>query len=248
MPFLHQGGKVLITSPPRITPEGRSAVPPVYKPVGGVALPSPSLVLAGSLNTIMDWPSFDAQPNALPLAKNIVERLTRYESNLAGIKRDLDEVNRKVDFLLRQPTTNHGPGFNGPFAPGNVTPLNGSRPPTSSTRHEFPSDVVGPNLILTQTGPLDFEEFNSLGAYPRLVDCSPANNLVPLGVFEEGHPRGLDFNLAALPQTLGDLYTVLSQQSSTDDGGLNPDCGRYSCSRRRYRCQWFSGTACGRIQ
>jgi hypothetical protein len=111
-----------------------------------------SLDSAGFSNAVMDQLSFDAQLKASPLINDIVKRLIRYESNLAEIKRNLDEVNRKVDSLLDQSTTNHAPEFNDPFAPGNIATLNGSRPSLALAPHQLPSNPIAPNQILTQNG------------------------------------------------------------------------------------------------
>jgi len=111
-----------------------------------------SLDSAGFSNSFMDQLSFDAQLKASPLINDIVKRLIRYESNLAEIKRNLDEVNRKVDSLLDQPTANHTPEFNDPFAPGNIATLNGSRPSLALAPNQLPSNPVAPNQILAQNG------------------------------------------------------------------------------------------------
>ena len=115
--------------------------------------PSSSLDSAGFSNAVMDQLSFDAQLKVSPLINDIVKRLIRYESNLSEIKRNLDEVNRKVDSLLDQSTAGHAPEFNDPFAPGNVATLNGSRPSLALAPHQLPSNSIAPNQILNQNGP-----------------------------------------------------------------------------------------------
>ena len=117
--------------------------------------PSSSLDSAGFPNAIMDQLSFDAQLKSSPLINDIVKRLIRYENNVAEIKRNLDEVNRKVDSLLDQSAANlvnHAPEFNDPFAPGNIATLNGSRPSLALAPHQLPSNPIAPNQILTQNG------------------------------------------------------------------------------------------------
>lgn len=116
------------------------------------ASPPSSLDSAGFSNAVMDQLSFDAQLKTSPLINDIVKRLIRYENNLAEIKRNLDEVNRKVDSLLDQSTANYAPEFNDPFAPGNIATLNGSRPSLALAPHQLPSNPVAPNQILTQNG------------------------------------------------------------------------------------------------
>jgi translation initiation factor 4A len=100
----------------------------------------------------MDQLSFDAQLKSSPLINDLVKRLIRYENNLAEIKRNLDEVNRKVDSLLDQSPASHAPEFNDPFAPGNIATLNGSRPSLALPPHQVQSNPVAPNQILAQNG------------------------------------------------------------------------------------------------
>jgi len=114
--------------------------------------PSSSLDSTGFSNAAMDQLSFDAQLKASPLINDIVKRLIRYESNLAEIKRNLDEVNRKVDALLDQSTGGNAPEFNDPFAPGNIATLNGSRPSLALAPHQLPPNSIAPNQILAQSG------------------------------------------------------------------------------------------------
>lgn len=111
-----------------------------------------SLDSTGLSNVVMDHLNFDAQLKSSPLINDLVKRLIRYENNLAEIKRNLDEVNRKVDSLLDQSTPNHAPEFNDPFAPGNIATLNGSRPSFALAPHQLPSIPIAPNQILTQNG------------------------------------------------------------------------------------------------
>ena len=111
-----------------------------------------SLDSAGFSSAVMDQFSFDAQLKSSPLINDIVKRLIRYENNLAEIKHNLDEVNRKVDSLLDQPTANHTPEFNDPFSPGNIATLNGSRPSLALAPHQLPPNSVAPNQIPTQNG------------------------------------------------------------------------------------------------
>ena len=111
-----------------------------------------SLDSAGFSNAVVDQLSFDAQLKTSPLINDVVKRLIRYENSLAEIKRNLDEVNRKVDSLLDQSTANHAPEFNDPFAPGNIATLNGSRPSLALAPHQLPSNPIAPNQILTQNG------------------------------------------------------------------------------------------------
>ena len=123
----------------------------IYPPKASSS-PSSSLDSTGFSNAAMDQLSFDAQLKASPLINDIVKRLIRYESNVAEIKRGLDEVNRKVDSLLDQSTASHTPEFNDPFAPGNIVTLNGSRPSLALAPHQLPSNPIAPNQILTQNG------------------------------------------------------------------------------------------------
>jgi len=117
------------------------------------AISSPSsLDSAGLSNAVMDQLNLDAQLKSSPLINDLVKRLIRYENNLAEIRRNLDEVNRKVDSLLDQSTANHAPEFNDPFAPGNIATLNGSRPSLALAPHQLPSNPIAPNQILTQNG------------------------------------------------------------------------------------------------
>ena len=117
------------------------------------AASSPSSLDSGGLsNAAMDQLSFDAQLKSSPLINDIVKRLIRYENNLAEVKRNLDEVNRKVDSLLEQPTANHTPEFSDPFTPGNIATLNGSRPSLALAPHQLPSNPVAPNQVLPQNG------------------------------------------------------------------------------------------------
>ena len=111
-----------------------------------------SLDSAGFSSAVMDQLSFDAQLKASPLINDLVKRLIRYENNLAEIKRNLDEVNRKVDSLLDQSPASHAPEFNDPFSPGNIATLNGSRPSLALAPHQVPSNPIPPNHILTQNG------------------------------------------------------------------------------------------------
>ena len=113
---------------------------------------SPSQDSAGFPNAIMDQLSFDAQLKTSPLINDLVKRLIRYESNLAEIKRNLDEVNSKVNSLLDQSPGHNAPEFNDPFSPGNVATLNGSRPSLSLAPHQIPSNPIAPNQILTPNG------------------------------------------------------------------------------------------------
>ena len=122
----------------------------IYAP-RATSSPSP-LDSAGLSSAFMDQLSFDAQLKSSPLINDLVKRLIRYESNLAEIKRNLDEVNRKVDSLLGQSTPSHAPEFNDPFAPGNIATLNGSRPSLALAPHQLPSNSIAPNQILSQNG------------------------------------------------------------------------------------------------
>lgn len=123
----------------------------IYAPKAASS-PSP-LDSVGLSNALMDQLSFDAQLKSSPLIGDLVKRLIRYESNLAEIKRNLDEVNRKVDSLLDQSAPNHAPEFNDPFAPGNIATLNGSRPSLALAPNQLPSNPIAPNQILSQNGP-----------------------------------------------------------------------------------------------
>ena len=123
----------------------------VYPPRASSS-PSSSLESAGFSNAVMDQLGFDAQLKASPLINDIVKRLIRYENNIAEIKRNLDEVNRKVDSLLDQSTASHAPEFNDPFAPGNIATLNGSRPSLALAPHQLPSNPIAPNQTLAQNG------------------------------------------------------------------------------------------------
>jgi len=81
----------------------------------------------------------DERSNTQPGAPPFVDEIARwYERHLAEIKRDLDEVNRKVDCLLSRPTAYHSLEPDDPFFPF-------------------------ANQILTLRGPLDLEESNALG-------------------------------------------------------------------------------------
>ena len=111
-----------------------------------------SLDSAGFSSAVMDQFSFDSQLKASPLINDIVKRLVRYENNLAEIRRNLDEVNRKVDSLLDQPTGNNALEFSDPFSPGHVATLNGSRPSLALAPHQLPSNPIAPNQIPTQNG------------------------------------------------------------------------------------------------
>jgi len=111
-----------------------------------------SLDSAGLSNAVMDQLNFEAQLKSSPLINDIVKRLIRYESNLAEIQRNLDEVHRKVDSLLEQPTASRTPEFNDPFAPGNIATLNGSRPSLALAPNQLPPNPITPNQILTQNG------------------------------------------------------------------------------------------------
>jgi hypothetical protein len=122
----------------------------IYAP-NATSSPS-SLDSAGFSNATMDQFNFDAQLKASPLINDIVKRLIRYENNLAEIKHHLDEVNRKVDSLLDQSTTNHAPEFNDPFAPGSIATLNGSRPSLALAPNQLPSNHMAPSQILAQNG------------------------------------------------------------------------------------------------
>ena len=130
----------------------RSTVVTNVYPPRASSSPSSSLDSAGLTNAVMDQLSFDAQLKTSPLINDIVKRLIRYENNVAEIKRNLDEVNRKVDSLLEQSTADHAPEFNDPFAPGNIATLNGSRPSLALAPHQLPSSSIAPNQILTQNG------------------------------------------------------------------------------------------------
>ena len=124
----------------------------IYPP-RAASSPSSSLDSAGFTNAVMDQLSFDAQLKTSPLINDIVKRLIRYESNIAEIKRNLDELHRKVDSFLDQSITNHAPEFNDPFAPGNIATLNGSRPSLALAPHHLPSNSIAPNQIVPQNGP-----------------------------------------------------------------------------------------------
>ena len=111
-----------------------------------------SLDSAGLSGAVMDQLGFEAQLKSSPLINDIVKRLIRYESNLAEIKRNLDEVNRKVDSLLELPTASNTPEFNDPFAPGNIATLNGSRPSLALAPNQLPPNSIVSNQIPTQNG------------------------------------------------------------------------------------------------
>jgi hypothetical protein len=73
----------------------------------------------------MDQFDFDARPGTSSLINELFKRLVLYESNLAEIKRALDEVNRKVDTLLAQSTVSHAPEFSDAIAPNLNLTYNG---------------------------------------------------------------------------------------------------------------------------
>ena len=111
-----------------------------------------SLDSAGFSGAAMDQFNLDTQLKTSPLINDIVKRLMRYENNLVEIKRNLDEVNRKVDSLLDHSPANHAPEFNDPFSPGNIATLNGSRPSLALAPHQLPPNPIAPNHIPTQNG------------------------------------------------------------------------------------------------
>ena len=104
-----------------------------------------------------------------PPIDHVTERLLWCKSNLAEIKRNLDEIDCNVDNLLDQFAGNRAPESHNIFVPGNVATSNGSRPSFTLTPHRLPPDFTAPSRIQNQGGPLDLEEFNPLGGYPHLV-------------------------------------------------------------------------------
>jgi len=74
----------------------------------------------------------------------IIGWLIRYDAHLAEVKRDLGEINRKLDHLLPLLSADHMLGFRGPPA------------------------SAGPNPIQTQNDPLGSEGFNPTGTYLTL--------------------------------------------------------------------------------
>jgi len=91
----------------------------------------------------------DTQTEAPSWISEITGWLVRCEDHLVAVKRDLDEVNRKVDSILSWPTAHddHVLGFHEPFAPD------------------------GPNQIFAQGGHLGSGDLNSLGMY-LILKCN----------------------------------------------------------------------------
>jgi len=113
-----------------------------------------------------------AQLGAPPLADHVIERLIRQERDLAELRHALDEVNHKVNSLLYS-NANRTPESCGLFVPESAATLRGSWPSLVPTPHQLPPGPAGPSQIPVQDGPLDFEEFDMLGAYLHCVTSNP---------------------------------------------------------------------------
>ena len=116
----------------------------------------------------MDQLNSDAQLKTSPSTDDTIGLLVWCRSNLTEIKRNLEEVDRKIDSLLNQFAGSHVPEFHNPFTPGHITTWDGSTPLTLDP-HQLQFSPTIPYRILTQDGPIDLEELNQLGRYPQLV-------------------------------------------------------------------------------
>jgi len=113
----------------------------------------------------------------------IIGRLIRYESHLIEVKRELWEVNRKLDHLLSLSTVDHTPGF-------------------------YDSSVLnGVDQTPIQNGPPGLEVFNVPGTHLTLKCSHPLINLL-LGYPEEQYQWNPNSSQETPAPTLGDLYTV----------------------------------------
>jgi len=92
-------------------------------------------------------PSLDARLEIPPYIKEITGWLIRYENTLAAVKRDLDEVNRKIDRVLYGPAVYHALGSHDSLA------------------------SVGPNHAPTNKGHITPGGSHSLGAFLLLRCC-----------------------------------------------------------------------------
>ena len=115
----------------------------------------------------MDQFSLDQQREALPLIHELTKRLLSYESAVAEIKRTLNELNRKVDFLLARSNVDHPPESSNTFALENVAALEGSGPPFALAPYKFPHDATVPDQNPTHNGPGVDGEFGRPGAFFR---------------------------------------------------------------------------------
>jgi hypothetical protein len=86
--------------------------------------------------------SFEAQLKSSPFIRDILDRLVRCENSSREIRRDLGEVNRKVDILLeRSLGLNSQPEFRDPFSPSNGNGHSTS-PPLFSPRGSMSAGVA----------------------------------------------------------------------------------------------------------
>ena len=112
----------------------------------------------------MDQFSLDQQREGLPLIHELTKRLLSYESAVAEIKRTLNELNRKVDFLLARSNVDHPPESNNTFALENVAAPDGQGPAFALDLHRLSSNATAPYQNLTYSGPGLDGEFGRPGA------------------------------------------------------------------------------------
>lgn len=101
----------------------------------------------------MDQFGFGAQLETSPVINELAKRLLAYETRLMEIKYTIDEMNRKVDFLLARSTADHAQELNNLFAPGNIGTLGGSRHGLTAVPHQFLFNAAAPNQNLIHNGP-----------------------------------------------------------------------------------------------
>ncbi|THH12632.1 hypothetical protein EW146_g7517 [Bondarzewia mesenterica] len=86
-------------------------------------------------SSVEHHPSFEAQLRASPVINDILDRLSRSEFSTREIRRDLGDVNRKIDLLLERSMGLHSqPEFKDPFAPSTPSQslgISGPRPSIS---------------------------------------------------------------------------------------------------------------------